>query len=65
MTADDEHMQVPSRVVARKDDDETRESWIPLADVKDGQRENWMVDRAKHALGTAKYVIIVFPPHVP
>lgn len=30
------------------------ERWMALADLRDGKRETWMTDRAKHALGTAK-----------
>lgn len=30
------------------------EPWMALADLRDGQRESWMSDRAKHDFGTVK-----------
>lgn len=36
--------------------DDASERWKDLADLRDGRREKWMTDRAKHALGTPKWV---------
>lgn len=42
----------PSSQTPKNDPQE--EPWMVLAGLRDGQRESWMSDRAKHDLGTAK-----------
>lgn len=43
-----------SRQNSKIADHDDQERWMALADLRDGQRESWMTDRAKQALGTAK-----------
>ena len=42
--------------------EDTPERWKDLADLRDGRREQWMTDRAKHALGTPKWVFVPAKP---
>lgn len=52
MTVDDFEM-ARGRRAAQEDNPER---WKDLANLRDGRREKWMTDRAKHALGTPKWV---------
>lgn len=54
MTVDGLDMRVQPRVTQVGNQDAHEERWKELADLKEGRRENWMTDRAKNALGTAK-----------
>ncbi len=54
MTVDDFEMNVRARGTRAGHDDAHEQRWKELADLKDGRREKWMTDRAKHALGTPK-----------
>lgn len=54
MTVSTQDMKLRPRVTRVDDDNDREERWKELPDVKDGKRENWMTDRAKNALGTAK-----------
>lgn len=65
MTVDDYEMKAPPRATGmlgqegndncghRKRGDEV-DRWKELPNLRDGRRENWMTDRAKGSLGTAK-----------
>lgn len=57
MTVTEEDMQVPHREVGANENNGAQERCMALTYLKAGHPENWMVDRAKHALGTAKYVV--------
>lgn len=54
MTVNDDEMKVPTRATRAGDDNAHKDRWKKLPDLRDGRRENWMTDRAKNALGTAK-----------
>lgn len=54
MTVNDYEMKVRARATRVDNDDAYGERWKELPDLSDGRRENWMTDRAKNALGTAR-----------